>query len=76
MIGKLIRADDWEALYINGNLIDEGHHLDSPISWIEWTNKYKLESLDIYFIKDEDIEELESSGSFPLTIEELKGNYN
>lgn len=76
MIGKLIKADDWEVLYINDNLIAEGHHLDQPNDWIEWTNKYKLIKVESYFIREEDIYELESSGSFPLNIKELKGNYN
>lgn len=76
MIGKLIRADDWEALYINDNLIDQDHWLNSPNDWIAWTNKYNLEKVEIYEVRKEDIYELESSGSFPLNIKELKGNYN
>lgn len=75
MIAKLIRTDDWEALYIDGRIIDEGHHLDNIGDWIKWTNNYKLESVSYYYIQEEDLEEINSSGNFPDNINKLKGKY-
>ena len=71
----LISSDDWEGLYLDGKLIDEGHSLSSPKDWVEWTNKYKLVDVTYKYLTDIDRLETELSGSFPENIEDFKDKY-
>lgn len=71
---KLIIASsedgDWEGLYINGELVEEGHSLN----WRRVISKHFLG--DSFYIESmEDIEVkgkwLSEEGSFPILLEEL-----
>lgn len=76
----ILESDDWNGLYINGNLIDEGHTLgegDSILYLLEKSEDYGFDSSDVKvkFIEDVDDEYLNKFGSFPSDITELKGDY-
>jgi len=71
----LISSDDWEGLYVDGKLIDEGHSLSSPKDWVEWTNTYELVDVTYRDLTDVDRLETELSGSFPENIEDFKDKY-
>lgn len=63
-------AGDWEGLYINGELVEEGHSLN----WRRVISKHFLR--DSFYIEGmEDIEVkgewLSEEGSFPILLEEL-----
>ena len=72
---------DWEGLFVNGELVDEGHVLGEGYNkqyMMELPEKYKVKASDIKFkeVNDEDENYLYDYGSFPKTLKELKGNYN
>ena len=60
----LVSGDDWEGLYINGNLVTEGHQI---------TNEELLEILGVDFNTSlADIDWLEERGSFPEKLTDVK----
>ena len=75
---------DWEGLFVDGNCIDQGHHLGggtaskSKLFLMEQSEKYKFHLSDIVYsdVTDEDEEMLQSGGWFPNTLEELSGVYD
>lgn len=74
------QSGDWEGLFIDGELISEGHNLgqgNSKKFWIDMSKKYDFLSEDIVEkeLTDEDEEYMEDSGNFPNNISELKGEY-
>lgn len=74
------QSGDWEGLFVDGVLIEEGHHLGegTPAEfWIEKSKEYSFESKDIVYheVNDEDEEFLDSWGRFPKNLSELKGKY-
>ena len=72
---------DWEGLFINGELVDEGHTLNQGthpfIYCLQIAEKYGVVSTDveIKYTLDEDEEYLMSYGRFPKQLSELKGQY-
>lgn len=76
-------SGDWEGLFIDGNLIDEGHKLGggehAAIYWLNMSEKHSFKANDIRFAsveyESEDDEYLDSAGSFPSKLSELKGKY-
>jgi len=74
------QSGDWEGLFIDGKLIDEGHHLgDGNRNFmLEQAEKYNFKSTDIlrHEINNEDEEMLCKCGSFPSTLDGLAGTYN
>jgi len=78
----LLISDDWEGLYINGKLVEEGHTLNQGYSRIKhFTKLAKTYDFDLDEMKEEylcgaDIFMTEDIGSFPVDINEFSGNYN
>jgi len=70
---------DWEGLFINGELISEGHELgDGDILFIlKMAEEYSFKSSDVVIeeVNDEDDEWLSNNGNFPENLSELKGKY-
>lgn len=75
------QSGDWEGLFIDGNLIDEGHKLGGSshpsVYWLDMSELHKFKSDDLNFkeVTDEDEEYLCNCGSFPINLNELKGDY-
>lgn len=72
MRGILIGSQegDWEALFIDGKLIDQGHSLGegTPAKfWLDIAHDHKLRATDLYSceVDDEDEEQLQQYGLFP-----------
>lgn len=72
--------DGYEALYIDGKLIDEGEELgegESQLYMLKQSEKYGFKYADVktkYLTKKDD-EYTSEVGSFPSIIEELNGKY-
>lgn len=77
----LIEADDWEGLFVNGKLVDEGHTLNEGMSrtkyFINLSEKYnfKLKEMKEKYIDEKDEDELYRIGCFPNSLDQLKGKY-
>lgn len=74
------QSGDWEALYIEGKLIDEGHTLgegDSRLFMLKQAELHGFKSSDVRVkeLCDEDEEEVSCSGNLPNTLSELTGSY-
>jgi len=72
----LLRADDWEGLYVDGALIWEDHSLDDPQEWVRWVNTYMIEELIIRYLEGDDLDKVYEEGSFPSDLEGFKNDYN
>lgn len=72
---------DWEALYVDGQLVDQGHTLNQGthglIHFTKLAEDHNFTSSDVVVCEtsDEDEDYLMSSGRFPATLADLKGNY-
>lgn len=77
----LAQEGDWEGLFINGELIQEGHTfwegIHPFIYILRMAEKYGLlaEDITIENLSDEDDEHLMNVGGFPKQLSELKNNY-
>lgn len=77
----LLQVEDWEGLYINGELVEEGHTLNQGNSrvkyFIKLAKKYKfnLEDMEELYCTEEDEELVMDCGNFPKNINDLKGIY-
>lgn len=74
------RDGDWEGLYINGVLIDQGHRMGegSPEDfWLDISAEYSINSshLIIKELTEEDDAKCNDSGVLPTHISHLQGNY-
>lgn len=76
----VVQGEDWEGLYINGYLVDEGHTLNEGIERIEYflglSKQYEFDIYELQFIslKDNDLRELEDIGNLPQDIKKLHIN--
>ena len=72
----IIGVDDWEAMYIGGTCVYQGHGMDR-YDFVELLEEYKLDSSHILSLWADGIDEDEANqfGSFPNNLSELKGNY-
>lgn len=74
----LVNASDWEGLYINGSLVEEGHSLNEghsrPKYFAELASRYKFELKDMVqaFVTCEYEEVLNEVGSFPDDLSEVQ----
>ena len=76
----VLSADDWEGLFIDGKLVSEGHHLGEGQPgrfWLDIGKRYDIDGSDLKSmgVTTEDDDMLMSAGSFPQTLDELKGDY-
>ena len=73
------QSGDWEGLFINGELVREGHTLEEGdrTFMLEMSDKYgfRLSDVESFEITDEDDKLLYEYGCFPKTITELSGQY-
>jgi hypothetical protein len=75
MIVDIIKADDWEGMYVDGTLCTESHHIDSE-DILECV-KNKVETLEDgitafeYVISYVNQEWMEEQGSLPLNISDI-----
>ena len=77
----VLSSDDWEGLFIDGKLVSEGHHLGEGRPgnfWLDIGRKYDIDGSDLkeMEVTPEDDDELMDAGSFPRTLDELKGDYS
>jgi len=75
MVGIILCVDDWEGLYVDGELISEGHNLSEPNDWIRWTREFDLEGIKYIYLEDEDYDYVADSGSMLSNLSDYKGNY-
>lgn len=73
----IIDADDWDGIFIDGFLIDEGHTLGEGyhrLYLLRKSEQYKFTSKDIEerFANDLELEWLEDHGGFPPTLSEFE----
>jgi len=77
----LILAEDWEGLFVNGELVEEGHTLNEGMSRIQYFIQlakqydFVLEEMKEFYVDDEDENYLYDNGSFPLLLTDLIGDY-
>ena len=77
----LIKADDWEGLFVDGILIEEGHTLNQGMSRVKYFLElskdcdFDLEEMEEVWIDEEDEDTLYKIGCFPSQLTDLKGNY-
>jgi len=72
--------DSWEGLFIDGNLIDQGHTLGegrADTYLLEKSEEYnfKLKDVKSCCVNEKDDEYLMKFGGFPSKLSELKGKY-
>jgi len=71
---------DWEALYIDGKEVNQGHVLgegDSKLYLLRMAKQYDFTIDDVCLkeVIDEDEDMLAMQGSFPTKLSSLKGKY-
>ena len=77
----LIKADDWEGLFVDGILIEEGHTLNQGMSRVKYFLElskdfdFDLEEMEEVWIDEEDEDNLYRIGCFPSQLTDLKGSY-
>ena len=78
----LIKSNDWEGLYINGKLVEEGHTLNQGYSRIKYfvdlSKKYDFDlgGMKEKYLCEEDIIVTEDYGNFPESINDFIDDYN
>lgn len=76
----ILKADDWEGLFVDGELISEDHHLGSGdlVFLLKKAEELKFKSSDIVvkYVTDNDYGYLEQSGNFPQLLSDLKDVYD
>ena len=74
----LIGTDDWEGLFVNGKLVEEGHTLNQGYNRMNYFKKlskqynFDLNDLESGYVTPEYQIELEDCGSFPEDINDVK----
>lgn len=77
----LLQAEDWEMLYINGQLKRENHELnegeDRITYFFDLVDKYDfdLKEMKIVSMEDVDLEELDEYGSAKECLTDWAGDY-
>lgn len=74
------QCGDWEALYVNDELIEEGHHLGEGRAkefWFKMYKKYDFEPSEIEYkeLNDVDEEFAMRYGSFHKNLSNFNGKY-
>jgi hypothetical protein len=66
-----VYSDDWEGLYINGDLIMQGHSIGLS-HFIDWMLGQKSIEIMSYDIQEADSEWLESRGRLPANLIDVR----
>lgn len=74
------QSADWEAMYIDGKLIEEGHKLgegDNFFFLLEMAEKYSFKRSDVKeaILNDRDDKKVSSIGNMPSLLSEFNGKY-
>ena len=70
----LVKSDNWEGLYINGKLVEEGHQLNQgkerAIYFARLARKWRfnLENMGVIYLNNHDTTWTEDIGYFPEDI--------
>ena len=70
------QSGDWEGLYINGKLVEQGHNIDR-MDLLHYADQFKFIAADVTLpdLNDEDEETTMACGCLPNLLTDLKGNY-
>ena len=77
----LLHAEDWEGLFVNKKLVEEGHTLNEGYSriqyFIELSEKYEFNLKDMkeFEVTEKDEDDLFYNGGFPNFLDNLSGKY-
>lgn len=75
----IIQSDDWEGLYVDGELVGEDHTLcgSDLLYLVKIATDYRLarEDFTVCWVDASDEDELEMAGGFPCLLSDLKGDY-
>ncbi len=76
----IIDTDNYQGIYLDGYLHDEGHELGEGNHFyylLNLSNKYGFNSDDIesYYVNEKGEEYLDTYGSFPHELESFRGMY-
>lgn len=77
----LLQCDDWEGLYINGKLVEEGHTLNQSESRVKYfvnlskQYNFNLEDMQELYLYEDDEQWVMDIGSFPNNIHDFKDDY-
>lgn len=75
MIGIILQTSDWEGLYIDRELIAEGHELSDANDWIRWTKEFDLEGVKYIYMEEEDEDEIMETGNMKEHLDDYIGKY-
>lgn len=69
----LVKSDDWQGLYINNKLWEEGHHIEfSMIIDRCKKNGVDISDLEEVWVSEDYQEKLEDMGNFPDSYDEVE----
>ena len=74
----LIQSDDWEGLFVNGKLVQEGHTLNEGTSRIKYFNKlsekhnFNIKEMEEYYVTEDYENYLYDNGCFPKLLSEVE----
>ena len=74
-------SGDWQGIYVDGRLIEEGHTIGEGCNmyfWVNLAHVYNI-SVDDIIVRDLigiDSYDVENIGNFPLDLFKLKGRYD
>lgn len=78
----LVQGSDWEGLYVNGVLVDEGHNLEQGedraiyFAKLSESHNFSLKKMKIHNLSIRDDVETEESGNLPALLTDLKDHEN
>lgn len=73
----VVRADEWEGLFVNGELVDEGESLNEGEHFLKYSKrileKYNPCSLDVLYVTDRYTRNfLQQYGGFPTRLQDVE----
>ena len=70
--------DDWEGLYLDGNLIEEDHQIGGAFFreyWISIGAIHGTQKIELREVYGKDAETLNDNGNYPMLMTEFKEKY-
>ncbi len=74
----LIKADDWEGLFVDGKLVDEGHALNQGYGRIKYFKElakeynFDINEMDEFYVTEEYEDYLCDAGEFHENLSDVK----